>query len=159
MYAPGRIVTASGNIIKYMNQDPKIFKHLMAMLTKTKLQGRRHAICWDYSNGRTESSKELNNAEMLAIINDLEKGFKELDRADAMRKKIISMAHEMGWHTPEGIKKGGEIKYKADMKRIDAWCCGKYSLYKKPLNAHNYHELVKLVTQFNLYYTSFMKQL
>jgi hypothetical protein len=142
-----------------MMQDTKIFKRMMALLTKAKLQGRRHAIVWEFSGGRTESSKELTNGEMTAVIDALEKGFKELDRADAMRKKIISMAHELGWHHVDGIKPSGEIKYKADMVKINDWCCSKYSLYKKPLNDHTYPELVKLVTQFSTYHVKFIKEL
>lgn len=132
---------------------------MMALLTKTGLQGRRHAIVWDFSGGRTESSRDLENSEMLAIIQALEKGFKELDRCDLMRKKLISMAHEMGWHSVDGIKPGGEVKFKADMDKINAWCCGKYGLYGKPLNSHNYTELVNLVTQFTQYHKKFIKSL
>lgn len=140
-------------------QHIKIFKRMMALLTKTKLQGRRHAICWDYSKGRTESSKDLTNAEMLNIIHDLEKGFKELDRCDFMRKKIISMAHEMGWSlipNPSPKEKGAHGKRKIDMARIDEWCL-KYT--GKKLNSHNYTELVKVVSQFTIVYEKFIKQL
>lgn len=142
-----------------MNRDPKIFKYLMALLTKTGMQGRRHAICYDYSKGRTESSKDLDNTEMLAIINDLEKGFKELDRSDLMRKKIISMAHEMGWSLSPTLSKGdGVPKMRIDIKRIDAWCV-KYGQFNKGFNAHSYLELTMLVTQFENYYKSFLKSL
>ena len=164
MCAHGRIVTASGNtkrkITITMAQDQKIFKHLMAMLTKTKLQGRRHAICWEYSNGRTESSKELSNTEMLTIIHDLEKGFKELDRCDVMRKKIISMAHEMGWRvkSQDVRSKSQDIKPKIDIQRVDNWCV-KYGAYHKGLNAHNYTELVHLLSQFEQFYQSFLHKL
>jgi hypothetical protein len=137
-----------------LKQDIKIFKRLMALLTKTGLQGRRHAICWDYSKGRTESSKELTDREMLSVIDALEKGFKELDRCDQMRKKIISMAHEMGWN----YAVAGMIKPKADMKRIDDWCI-KFGMFHKRLNGHNYGELVRLVSQFETFYKSFLERL
>jgi hypothetical protein len=129
------------------NKLPKNFKLLMALLTKTGLQGRRHAIVWDYSNGRTESSKELTDPETNRIIHDLEKGFKELDRSDIMRKKIISQAHEMAWELPG---------HKADMARINDWCV-KFGYLHKPLNQYKYTELPALVTQFDSVYRSFLK--
>lgn len=132
-----------------MKQDIKKFKHLMAMLTKTGLQGRRHAIAYDFSKGRTESSRELTDGEMLDIIHALEAGFKELDREDLMRKRIISMAHELDWRLPDG---------KIDMKRLDNWCVA-YGSFKKKLNAHKYMELIKLVSQFDKMYLKFIKNL
>lgn len=137
-----------------MKQDPKIFRHLMAILTKTGMQGRRHAICWDFSKERTESSKELTNTEMLSIIEALEKGFSELDRCDVMRKKIISMAHEMGWK----LFVPGNLKSKADINKINNWC-EKYGMYHKKLNAHNYKELISLVSQFEKFYETFQSKL
>ena len=133
-----------------MNQDTKLFKKMMLLLTRHKLQGRRHAICWHYSKGRTESSKELINAEVLQIINDLEDKFKEFDSADKMRKKIISMAHEMGWQLP-----ASGLRPKADMQRIDAWTA-KYGYLHKALNSYEYTELPVLVTQFESFYKSYL---
>lgn len=135
------------NTMSTQSKLPGNFKQLMAMLTKTNLQGRRHAIVWDYSKGRTESSKELTYSEINDIIRDLEKGFKELDRADKMRKKIISQAHEMGWEL---------TGHKADMARINAWC-EKFGYLHKPLNNYSYTELPLLVTQFESVYTSFIE--
>jgi hypothetical protein len=126
---------------------PRDFKKLMSLLTKANLQGRRHAIVWDYSNGRTESSKELTDPEILRLIRDLKKGFKELDRADQMRKKIISQAHEMGWEHP-----GNKI----DMAMLNTWCV-KYGYLHKPLNSYSYKELPKLVTQFDNMYNDFLE--
>jgi hypothetical protein len=128
------------------NQLPKNFKKLMALLTKSNLQGRRHAIVWDYSNGRTESSRELSDPETNRIIRDLERGFKELDRCDTMRKKIISQAHEMGWEL---------AGHRADMARINAWCL-KFGYLHKSLNQYSYAELPALLTQFDSVYKSFL---
>ncbi len=119
----------------------------MSLLTKANLQGRRHAIVFDYSGGRTESSRELTDPEIMRLIRDLEKGFKELDRADKMRKKIISQAHEMGWELPSG---------KIDMDMINAWCV-KYGFKHKPLNSYSYKELPVLVTQFDNMYNDYLK--
>jgi hypothetical protein len=128
---------------------PRQFKRMMQLLTMRNLQGRRHAIVWDYSNGRTESSKELTDPEVLKIIHDLERGFSELDRTDKMRKKIISQGHEMGWEYP-----GGKI----DIDRLNAWCV-KFGYLHKALNKYAYAELPALVTQFEAVYNSFIESL
>lgn len=126
------------------------FKRFMATLTKTGMQGRRHAICYQFSGGRTESSRELDDNEMLAAIKELEaNNLLELDKANIMRRKIISMAHELAWKTA-----GGKI----DMKRIDAWCV-KYGYLSKALNKYTLTELPKLVTAFEIFYNKFIKAL
>lgn len=121
----------------------------MATLTKTGMQGRRHAICYQFSGGRTESSRELGDNEMLAAIKELEASLLELDKANTMRRKIISMAHELAWKTPTG---------KIDMKRVDAWCV-KYGYLDKALNKYTLAELPKLVTAFEIFYNKFIKAL
>ena len=55
-----------------------------------------------------------------------------------MKKKIISMAHTIGWEHKNG---------KIDMTAVNTWCTQK-GMYKKALDAHNYTELIYLVTQF-----------
>jgi hypothetical protein len=142
--------------INQMTQDTTLFKRMMALLTQTNLQGRRHAICWEVSQQRTESSRDLTNSEIMQVIEKLEKGFKELDRADVMRKKIISMAHEMGWILSPALSKGEGAKRKIDMPRIDAWCI-KYT--GKKLNGHNAKELANVVSQFTIMYQKFIKAL
>lgn len=126
---------------------PSNFRHMMKLLTEAGLQGRRHAYSYDYSNGRTESSKELTWLEIDRIIRDLEHDFKQFDQANTMRRKIISMAHEMDWEFPG---------HKADMARISAWC-EKFGYLHKPLNKYSYKELPRLVTQFESVYNTFLE--
>ena len=133
---------------------PRNFGKMMGLLTKLNLQGRRHAIVWDYSRGRTESSKELSYTEINAIIKALEAGFTELGRCDIMRKKIISMAREMGWEVYSQQRQ----KTVADMERIEAWCI-KFGYLHKGLNKYTYTELPKLVTQFEAMYTGFLNDI
>lgn len=91
-----------------------------------------------FTGGRATSSKDLYGDEAAGLIKHL----KSLDPTEAaaekMRKKIISMAHEMNWHTQPG---------KADIKRIDDWC-KKFGYLHKSLDNHTYAQLPKLVTQF-----------
>lgn len=121
-----------------MSLSPSKFKRMMALFTKHGLQGRRHAWVWQFSNGRTESSKELHNAEVDAIINAIETHFKAQDNADLMRKKIIALSHQMRWELPDG---------KIDMKRVNGFC-ETYGYLKKPLNKYSLKELPLLVSQF-----------
>lgn len=96
--------------------------------------------------GRTQSSKELTEAEAKALIDGLQTRAKALPFApkpgDTQRKKIISMARTLGW---EVIARNGQQA--ADMRRIDNWCV-KYGKFGKRLGDHTVKELNQLVTQF-----------
>lgn len=75
-------------------------------------------------------------------------------RADTMRKKIISMAHDLGWQHYDDNRH----KLVADMKAINCWCL-KYGYLHKPLNGYTYAELPALVTQFErLYHSHLIKK-
>lgn len=132
-----------------MNSHPSKFKRMMALFTKHNLQGRRHAWVWEFSKGRTESSKELHDAEVDAIINAIEKHFKTQDSADLMRKKVIALAHQMRWELP-----GGKI----DMKRVNNFC-ETYGYLKKPLNKYSVKELPLLVSQFEKAHEHFINNI
>lgn len=96
---------------------------------------QKETLVLAFSNGRCKSSKELTLQEAGALITHL----KSLDGSHKMRRKIISMAHELGWKIP-GTKK-------IDMDAINEWC-KKYGFGKKELNEYTEQELPKLVTQF-----------
>lgn len=124
------------------------FKRMMKLLTELNLQGRRHHIAYRHSGGRTESTRELHDHELLAIVYELEHALKQDNRADKMRKKMISLAHQMNWQT----------NGKADMERINAWCV-LYGPYKKPLNAHDIKELGTLISVFDKVYRHYMNKI
>lgn len=100
-----------------------------------------------FSGGRTETSKELSFTEATALIRHL----KSLDplekKAETMRRKIMSFAHQMDWHI-----KGTQ---KLDMQRVDQWC-SKFGYLHKKLNQYSYKELPKLITQFERAYNSYL---
>lgn len=103
-----------------------------------------------YTGGRTRSTADMYTHECQALINFLSAQVgktTEGQRADKMRKKIISMAHEMGWQLPNG---------KADIARVNAWC-KKYGHGHKPLNSYQYKELPELVGQFEEAYKYYLK--
>ncbi|MGJ1499836.1 hypothetical protein ACR79R_21160 [Sphingobacterium spiritivorum] len=104
----------------------------MAVLTRHKLQPRRHALCWEYSGHRTESSRDLTDTEAMKIIDDLEK------QTIKMKRKLISLCYDILWVTTSG---------KADVARLDSWC-RTYGKFKKPLNSLVASELQVLITQF-----------
>lgn len=108
----------------------------MACLTKHGMQGRRHALCWEFSKERTESSKELTDSEALDIITHLE------GSTIKMRRKLISLCYDILWVDGSG---------KADVSRLDNWC-QKFGKFKKKLNDHNTGELQLLISQFETFH-------
>ncbi|MEB0249335.1 hypothetical protein QN344_04275 [Mucilaginibacter sp. 5B2] len=122
---------------------------MIKLLNATNQYSRRHDYAFRHSVGRTESTKDLQENEMLAVIKELEDTFKIQDQCDKMRKKIISKAHQMFWELP-----GGKI----DMWRIDQWCIHQ-GPYKKALNKHDYKELTVLVSVFDSVYKHYMSKI
>lgn len=107
-------------------------------------------LLYSGTNGRTTRTNELQLAEAAALITAFQaETHKEKDPADVMRKKIISMAHRLGW------KQAGTER--VDMARINNWCQASGYLHK-PLNSYSYAELPKLVSQFTQMYLSYQNQ-
>lgn len=68
------------------------------------------------------------------------------EAGNTQRRKILSMAHELGWSYL-----GRDNKMVADIERINRWC-NEYGYLRKPLNYYTPDELPRLVTQFqNMY--------
>jgi hypothetical protein len=126
------------------------FLALIKALNEADQYGRRHDYVFRHTKGRTESTKEVTELEAKAIITELNSAAKP-DKADRMRKKIISMAYQMGWTLP---KTG-----KADMKRIDEWCRSEKGPYHKALNSHDIKELGILTGVFEKVYKQYMNKL
>lgn len=110
-------------------------------------------LAWQFSQGRTKSTRSLNVDEFQGMVNHLnaiQKGATEtpkqkpIDIADKMRKKILSICHEMNWKQQQ----------KLDYIRINEFCMKSGYLHKK-LNAYTKEELPKLVTQFEQLLKSF----
>lgn len=117
------------------------------LLSKAGLSKYKEDIVYDYSNGRTEHLTEMDYNETMALVKYLQSVSGDDNPADRMRRKILSMAHEMHWE-----HKGGRI----DMGRVNNWCV-LFSGKKKPLNAFKLSELPALVTQFEIVYRDFLK--
>jgi hypothetical protein len=105
-------------------------------------------LAFDYSDGRTEHLSGLLPPETSKLIKYLQNyAGLDGDRADKMKRKILSIAHEMHWELANG---------RVDMERVNNWCMC-YSGQNKPLDAFKYVELPQLVTQFEMVYMAFLK--
>jgi len=101
----------------------------------------KEELVYSFSNGRETSSANLTHAECQGLINHLramKSGQRQEDKADKMRKKVLSICHEMNWKLPNG---------KLDWNRINAFLY-KYGYLKKTLNDYTEKELPMLITQF-----------
>lgn len=120
-------------------------KRLHASLNQLGLMDDKRHIIAEFTAGRTNSARELTDAELHQLCQGLGVGTVK-PPGDKMRKAIISMAHELGWR----------LAGKADMQRINNWCIAKGKYHKK-LNDHNMKELTELVTQFQIVYEKHLK--
>jgi hypothetical protein len=103
-----------------------------------------------FTSNRTESSREMYREEARALIEHLKRLDNTAVVSDKMRKKLLSLAHEMDWRK-EGTKS-------IDMDRINNWCI-KYGYLHKKLDAYKHNELPKLLTQFEGVYKDFISKL
>lgn len=142
-----------------MNQAQN--KAVYSLLNKTGLIARKEDIIASFSNGRTTSTRQLSQEESIQLIGWLKTQDADEKKADVMRKKIISLAHEMGWHQRDEqgrLITNGFGKPKVDMKRLDEWC-KKFSTLKKSLDNHTLKELPALLTQFKFVQNSYISNL
>lgn len=114
---------------------------LFTLLGKLRLgEDERHELAFAFSDGRTSSTRELRAYECNNLIHHLEKMLKahpEEVKHYNMRRKVFSLAHQLGWELPNG---------KVDMVRLNGFCL-KRTACKKPLLAMTVKELVAVVTQ------------
>ena len=125
-------------------------KCISALINKLGLQDYKASLVWSYTGERTESRSDMTSGEAIELIKYLKSTDPDEIAAERMRRKIISMAHEMSWRISGTTK--------VDMKRVDGWCI-QFGRYHKHLNSHTKNELPYLVTQFETVYNSFLKAL
>lgn len=102
------------------------------------------AMVLECSQGKTESLRALSVSEYSKIYNHLESFKANIPQkppvanvSDKMRKKILSICHEMKW----------TVNQKLDWKHINEFLLKSGYLHKQ-LNDYTEQELPKLVTQF-----------
>ena len=131
-------------------------KQLHTLLAATGMMEQKANLVLGFSDGKSESSKDLTDAQAKEMITYLQSrqapsfdGVVEA-AANKMRRKLISMAYEMHW------AKAGE--WKAAVAAIDSFCLSPKGLFKKELQKHNYNELAQAVTQFEMMYKKYLKK-
>ena len=131
-------------------------KQLHSLISRFKIdKERKQELILEVTDGRASSSADLEFTEAKKLIKHLESLNPSIPkdrgqaamRADKMRKKILSICHEMGgdWELP-----GGAINW----KHLNDWLM-KYGYLHKALNAYTYEQLPELVTQFEQVLKSF----
>lgn len=138
-------------------------KQIHVLLAQKKLTDHRHSLISSFTKERTESLREMHHYEAIEMVQYL-KGLQPeaqqktqavvtpSQKANRMRRKIIAMAHTMGWSIEHPVSHD----LVADMQRINGWCV-QYGYLKKPLNSYKLEELPKLISQFETIYKSFLK--
>mgnify|MGYP007026480074 CR=1 FL=1 len=122
-----------------MQQNNRLF----GLLAKLGLGGDDRAdLCRQFSAGRTSSSRELLAPEADLLIAHLERLAEhgEPGKLYRMRRKVYSLAHELGWERPDGT---------VDVQRLDAWCMH-FGRTKKDFHEHTLAELRDLITQLEI---------
>lgn len=127
---------------------PQTTQYIHRLLCATRQVEHKADLVSSFTQGRALSSRDMYEEEAQALVDFLQNGGKVEDKADKMRKKILSICHTMGWYK-EGTKT-------LDYARIDAYC-EKYSAVHKPLNKHTLQELPTLVSQFEAVLKSHLK--
>ena len=131
------------------------------------LKAAKEDIVMEVSKGRTVSVKELTFPEASELISALKKiqPAKKVDNDDPchkMRGKILSHAHELGWHKKDKhgvtIRDPATQKAKIDFDRVNDWCVNFGYLHKR-LDKYTYEELPKLVWQFQQAYKNYLKNI
>jgi len=121
-----------------MNKYASIFAAIKAAEQRTGHEIDRREVIYELTSGRTDSLKDLSTVECAMLVSNLQSmDSPEAQKADKMRKKIISLLMFQGYTLPDG---------KPDMPRMYA-LLEKYGYLKKSLNDYKYAELPKLVFQ------------
>jgi hypothetical protein len=128
-----------------MLRTPKQNARLHQLLTKLNIDAElKQEMVYTFTDGRTKSSKELEYREATNLIKHLERSADQVKvpynapdkTADRMRKKFLSVCHNLGWVTSSGL----------DWKHINDWLL-KYGYLHKSLNNYTTAELPGLITQ------------
>lgn len=138
------------------NITPGQLRAIHALLNEAGLMDEKADIVGGFTGGRTTHVREMKKGEAMALIQHLKSASpqpspkeREYVGSEKMRNKILSMAHEMGWHQ-EGTNK-------IDMKHVNDWCL-KYGYLHKKLDDYTYSELPRLVTQVEGVYKDFIRK-
>lgn len=123
-------------------------KKARTLIAKAGLtEENKRDLVYSFSNGQTESLTAMGYEDTQALFTHLEQLVGQPpSEADKMKRKILSLAHEMHWEIPGAAK--------VDMKRVNDWCESKFNALLDDLY---YLDLVKAVSAFNQVYLKYLK--
>lgn len=130
-------------MMRYGATDPRTNQQnarLFVLLGQLDIDAEQRAeLVHQFTNGRTCSSREMLAHECNSLIHHLEQqtGQGEPDQLYRMRRKVFSLAHELGWELMSG---------KVDKDRLNNWLL-KYGKHHKELYKLNASELRDTITQ------------
>ena len=130
-----------------MLRNAKQNRQLWAIVNKLNLEKEVvEDLAYQFSKGRTKSTRELELMEFDSLVNHLNAIAKgntpapatktDFERGEKMRKRFFSICYSLKW------TKDGRLDYPT----INKWLLEK-SYLKKPLNSYQYNELRKLISQ------------
>ena len=108
------------------------------------LKQSENQLAEKFSHGRVSTYAAMNYKETQLLI----RSFIKPNKADKMRKKILSMAHEMGWELLDG---------RVDFERLNNWCV-KHTPSHKPFEDIPNKDLPLTVTIMSKVYKTFLKR-
>lgn len=94
---------------------PKFYRRFFALLTELGIVEERAAIISGFTNGRTDSSRDLSDLDAALLIKQIEKQYgvdRERDNCEKLRKRLIGMSYGCGkdakfvieWAENHGVK-------------------------------------------------------
>jgi len=127
-----------------MEYKRRLHRKLMTLLSKAGFDDdMRHEFVYHWTNGRTSSTRELSEFELVQMIERIEKDplfSHNINRqlSDEIRRKrsvVLSIATRTGIHDPN------------DWEKFNGFMLNR-SVYHKPLNEYTSRELDDLIRQF-----------
>ena len=93
----------------------KFYRRFFALLTELGIVEERAAIISGFTNGRTDSSRDLSDLDAALLIKKIEKQYgvdRERDNCEKLRKRLIGMSYGCGkdakfvidWAENHGVK-------------------------------------------------------
>ena len=134
---------------------PKQIKFARGILHSKGLSDSKDEIVLELTDGRTSHLSEMTKAEAQLFF-DVMLGEaqspapnSEAAKCDNSTRKLLSMAHEVKWQSPNG---------KVDYQRLSNWC-KKYSPAHKCYKQQNSKELAETVTSFSKLHIQTLRKL
>ena len=138
-------------------------RKLHALLNQAKMIEDKKTLVKEYTNGRSESSTDMNFHEAEALIRHLEQAVKSTKPAIAtvkktsydpefatknkMRNKMLAIGYSMGWDKSSSPELANLDRAIICRMSVESWCLSDKSKYTKGLYDMTVKELADTVTQ------------